>query len=403
MIKDGALWMSNDLEGTGISEQLRESVAHWLNAKRLSLSDLLKYGNAFSMRNWRFEIQMLMNIINNDPVKGSGRVGSIAMDEIQRMNFIDRHLRIQQADVGLYLSRIQLHVQEVAPKSIIDVSKGLASYSDIDRLNLIGNLTVCVWCWRLLFPVSMPPKTACLFFEVCHYELCAFLGFEELIGGCKDADIMNLSHLIIYSIIDHMNRIPAVECSDVLSYFLSCLGGASNSLLDIMINGFSMLLDVIDLSNLSRIFFLISIIAKQSSVGSINVEDALFDELHSEIISQKRLLSVQEVDRCLRDRARLVLVSISDQLSPPINAVKVVIKRHMRSISVEEVAQRFVSAQINWSLNVHLESSLSSQSLSIDSLFLIDRVVIASAPARIDIMGGWSDTPPICFETGGAV
>lgn len=34
---------------------------------------------------------------------------------------------------------------------------------------------------------------------------------------------------------------------------------------------------------------------------------------------------------------------------------------------------------------------------------LVQKVYLASAPARIDIAGGWSDTPPICYELGGAV
>jgi fucokinase len=33
----------------------------------------------------------------------------------------------------------------------------------------------------------------------------------------------------------------------------------------------------------------------------------------------------------------------------------------------------------------------------------LDTWVIATAPARIDLSGGWSDTPPICVEYGGAV
>jgi len=33
----------------------------------------------------------------------------------------------------------------------------------------------------------------------------------------------------------------------------------------------------------------------------------------------------------------------------------------------------------------------------------IGKWVIASAPGRIDIAGGWSDTPPICYEHGGSV
>lgn len=29
--------------------------------------------------------------------------------------------------------------------------------------------------------------------------------------------------------------------------------------------------------------------------------------------------------------------------------------------------------------------------------------VEALSPARIDLAGGWTDTPPICYEQGGAV
>ena len=33
----------------------------------------------------------------------------------------------------------------------------------------------------------------------------------------------------------------------------------------------------------------------------------------------------------------------------------------------------------------------------------IDTIIVANAPVRIDLAGGWSDTPPICYETAGAV
>ncbi len=32
-----------------------------------------------------------------------------------------------------------------------------------------------------------------------------------------------------------------------------------------------------------------------------------------------------------------------------------------------------------------------------------DSVVFSQCPVRIDIAGGWSDTPPICYQTSGAV
>ena len=33
----------------------------------------------------------------------------------------------------------------------------------------------------------------------------------------------------------------------------------------------------------------------------------------------------------------------------------------------------------------------------------MDKWVIGTCPARIDVAGGWTDTPPITYERGGAV
>lgn len=29
--------------------------------------------------------------------------------------------------------------------------------------------------------------------------------------------------------------------------------------------------------------------------------------------------------------------------------------------------------------------------------------LVCESPARIDLSGGWSDTPPVCYENGGSV
>ena len=48
-------------------------------------------------------------------------------------------------------------------------------------------------------------------------------------------------------------------------------------------------------------------------------------------------------------------------------------------------------------------TDLCCRSCSIDERKPFDKWVIASAPARVDLSGGWSDTPPISYEFGGAV
>ena len=48
-------------------------------------------------------------------------------------------------------------------------------------------------------------------------------------------------------------------------------------------------------------------------------------------------------------------------------------------------------------------TDLCCRSCSIDERIPFDKWVIASAPARIDLSGGWSDTPPISYEFGGVI
>lgn len=72
------------------------------------------------------------------------------------------------------------------------------------------------------------------------------------------------------------------------------------------------------------------------------------------------------------------------------------------------LAQSIMSQHIRTSLKVNSQA-LSSirytclESLDGDSHSNLYKVCVAKSPVRIDIMGGWSDTPPICYQSGGAV
>ena len=56
--------------------------------------------------------------------------------------------------------------------------------------------------------------------------------------------------------------------------------------------------------------------------------------------------------------------------------------------------------------NLHVQSDEKKSALAVapkrGSLCRIDTVKV-TAPARIDLSGGWSDTPPICYDRGGTV
>lgn len=63
--------------------------------------------------------------------------------------------------------------------------------------------------------------------------------------------------------------------------------------------------------------------------------------------------------------------------------------------AIENAAQEMIA---RWVLSLTGEVSRERASST-----LLDQWVVAVAPARIDIAGGWSDTPPVCFEFGAAV
>jgi hypothetical protein len=69
------------------------------------------------------------------------------------------------------------------------------------------------------------------------------------------------------------------------------------------------------------------------------------------------------------------------------------------SAQLEATAQRLVSD--------HIQTSLDSYLAAVPAVAAgpprLGQVVVANAPARVDLAGGWSDTPPICYEGPGAV
>jgi len=67
--------------------------------------------------------------------------------------------------------------------------------------------------------------------------------------------------------------------------------------------------------------------------------------------------------------------------------------------TLEKMAQKLVSFHVQSSLDVMLSPMDRADSFA----SLTNKFIIAKAPARIDLMGGWSDTPPVCYETAGSV
>lgn len=73
-------------------------------------------------------------------------------------------------------------------------------------------------------------------------------------------------------------------------------------------------------------------------------------------------------------------------------------------LQLEALAQRVVRHHIEHSLASRLDSLWISQTMRPSPPLSHSTVYIVKAPVRIDLSGGWSDTPPICYQAlGGSV
>ena len=70
-------------------------------------------------------------------------------------------------------------------------------------------------------------------------------------------------------------------------------------------------------------------------------------------------------------------------------------------LTIEALAQRLICAHTKCSLDTIMR--LREPSPRLGAIDGYGRVAVARAPVRIDLCGGWSDTPPITYETTGAV
>lgn len=74
--------------------------------------------------------------------------------------------------------------------------------------------------------------------------------------------------------------------------------------------------------------------------------------------------------------------------------------RRIRAARHLEAAAQILITQAVRSCSAFISTTVGSPSLY---SLPVNRWVTAECPARLDLAGGWSDTPPICYEHGGAV
>lgn len=116
----------------------------------------------------------------------------------------------------------------------------------------------------------------------------------------------------------------------------------------------------------------------------------------SNVTAKALLHSIAVISKALSTHAQSDSVSQNDEYSIDIGTF------------FEELAQQVTQKQIELSLQQFAleqpsQSFAAAPNRPDPSVPSGRRVVVSRAPVRIDLAGGWSDTPPICYDQGGAV
>lgn len=122
-------------------------------------------------------------------------------------------------------------------------------------------------------------------------------------------------------------------------------------------------------------------------------------------IVSRTFMVMSEVLRSLGDEsvesesANDLPTSLTSQSVARVISIRDALMSEGKYYSCSHVLEDFASKATHWCISGENEHS----SFTYTDPLPLDTPATASAPARIDLAGGWSDTPPISFEYGGAV
>lgn len=152
----------------------------------------------------------------------------------------------------------------------------------------------------------------------------------------------------------------------------------------------SVILETFDLGHYDiagRASMILSELFSRLSAGQMEAVDASTNSEHSIEHAELETLRVTNRDSLTN------LVSLRDSI----------LQHAMTSSSLESCALALERCASAMTERCVAYDSFSPASLPRIDPAPLDTWVVATAPARIDLAGGWSDTPPICIEHGGAV
>ena len=330
-----------------------EDITEWRRSKRYSLSDLLSHGDANQMLQWRLFCTA-----------------------------------VHECDAHYYHKSLAKQTLSDADSRLVELSTAYEAVAQFCRLSSElpggdGRACLLLWCFSL----------SC---ENTQEQLSVAL---TLLLGTKDSDLVGdrsiNAFLGIKSAVSKLVNQSAASL--VIAHYLKKRVISDRDILDVCDVLLSReVLCLLPVEVQPRVCFIAAWLLKNRRIEKIS--EGLVKHMECTGASSTLDLKTSGVEFICAMWANIKL-AIAESGTTVGNAVKV-------SKLVEAYGQRVISSHVQFSLRAwqaRQPSESLSRSAPSSSLKSVGVACISEAPVRVDLAGGWSDTPPICYELGGKV
>ena len=402
-------------ECSGLSfpfDLLKTSIEIWKSCRRCSLSDLMKIGDASKMHGWRRHMSLTV-----EHLKPTGEGSELNMDFIYGKG---RAVALSATRVFDISTSCALKLKSIITRKIESAHVHLKKRNFVWELLLI--LTIFYLCSPDIIKLSEESadegsNVSGRIGEII-YDVLRLSGIDLIDGSVVQE--------IFFTFTDVMKALNGGDSTFVnardtlhgLNLFMSSLidhGGIKSIELTILIA--PKLLELICAEFQPRFLLLHSWLVKHgecklpshSSILNHGISELARCPPVDTINLGIKEIGIRMVSEMLKKVARNFQKAVEESNFPILSRlhqnVYIDRKEHL-SVMIESWSQSLISKHVQFSLHEELTGNVTSVSIeSIQKAIQDDNniMVISRSPVRVDLMGGWSDTPPCSYETTGAV
>lgn len=350
---DVALWLMRTVTSQHRADADADMMLkrQWLMTERISLAELLHRGDAHEMAMWRQSTAMLLREITRSSASVAQR---LTMSSLQRLTM--PRARVSAA------TKIIRHMLMTATRQSLRMLR-----REAHATALASMLTVLHWCMSCIRDSEAKNHHP----DDIELELfCTALMDEEARGNDADAEDLisqeeenNAAKAIALECVTALRRLrlfePSLEVDSVVEFVVAA-SRLDSSLRDLAVRMLLRAVDLVDAHLRPRMLTLVACLCDYS-VNAMTMTTAKTQS--DEFVSAMQRMVTEHIDSSLQ--AMLSPTDCPEDGPELRNDCQSMVHRH-----------RDADADVG---------------------------VLSTAPVRIDISGGWSDTPPICYESDGAV